>query len=311
MTLTVCGRAFNHQDPTTDYMDVIDFLFEEGVSIDDRTTFFGMTSAMLAVFLTPKQPQLLDHLLRKGADPDIPDATGSTALHIAVKNRFYDEVEILMMHRASPHLRDHNGLTPFDYITTDTRISKLFDDLVFKFVCAKCLAPAKKRCVLCRAEFYCSRECLADHKEEHKERCEALQDNHFRLGVMTPSEVRALNATRLEDVASKSDILNLYQAYSEEWSATGRFIVKVDATILNIVSKNDPRVKAQPGSTGFYVSNKSRAFQCALHPSSYDGLKMAGHFLNGKSRVFCTAYLEPAKTQLVLMTFPLLPDQGW
>jgi len=59
---------------------------------------------------------VLRFLLERGADPNIQDSDGNTALINAVQWEFYDYVELLLSHGASPTLRNKEGRTALDIV---------------------------------------------------------------------------------------------------------------------------------------------------------------------------------------------------
>jgi len=70
---------------------------------------------------------LAEHLLRKNADPNIADATGTTPLFWAVKFGNKELTELLLKHKADKSLKDSQGMTPFEYAlqTKNTEIINL------------------------------------------------------------------------------------------------------------------------------------------------------------------------------------------
>ncbi len=70
---------------------------------------------------------LAEHLLRKNADPNIADATGTTPLFWAVKFGNKELAELLLKHKADKSIKDSQGMTPFEYAlqTKNTEIINL------------------------------------------------------------------------------------------------------------------------------------------------------------------------------------------
>lgn len=70
---------------------------------------------------------LAEHLLRKNADPNIADATGTTPLFWAVKFGNKELTELLLKHEADKSIKDSQGMTPFEYAlqTKNTEIINL------------------------------------------------------------------------------------------------------------------------------------------------------------------------------------------
>lgn len=65
---------------------------------------------------------LVEHLLKKNADPNISDSTGTTPLFWAVKSGNKELVELLLKYKADKKLKDSMGLSPFEYaLKTDNK----------------------------------------------------------------------------------------------------------------------------------------------------------------------------------------------
>ncbi|MEY8761301.1 ankyrin repeat domain-containing protein [Chryseobacterium tongliaoense] len=58
---------------------------------------------------------LVELLLKRKADPNIADATGSTPLFWAVKFGNKELVELLLRYKADKSIKDSMGITPFEY----------------------------------------------------------------------------------------------------------------------------------------------------------------------------------------------------
>ena len=75
----------------------------------------------------------VDLLLRSGADVTYssPDKAGDiymkTALHLAVGNKNYRCVQLLLEHGADRSAKDAQGLTPLDYVKSDKKMMELFE----------------------------------------------------------------------------------------------------------------------------------------------------------------------------------------
>jgi len=65
---------------------------------------------------------LAEHLLKKNANPNIADGTGTTPLFWAVKAGNKELVELLLEYKADKTMRDSAGMTPFEYaLKTDNK----------------------------------------------------------------------------------------------------------------------------------------------------------------------------------------------
>ncbi|WP_250253803.1 ankyrin repeat domain-containing protein [Chryseobacterium sp. Marseille-Q3244] len=59
--------------------------------------------------------KLAEDLLKKNADPNIADDTGSTPLFWAVKFGNKELIELLLQYKADKSIKDSMGMTPFEY----------------------------------------------------------------------------------------------------------------------------------------------------------------------------------------------------
>ncbi len=90
---------------------VLDKLFEEGISIRTRTEH-GLTMAQYASLLG--REQMLSYLLLKGADPNMQNIYGQTALHYAVTQDNSYILNILVNAGALVDIPDERGNSPID-----------------------------------------------------------------------------------------------------------------------------------------------------------------------------------------------------
>jgi hypothetical protein len=59
--------------------------------------------------------EIVELLLKRGADPNVKDDNGQTPLHIAALWGHVDVVRVLLEHRADPNAKDNDGKTPLHY----------------------------------------------------------------------------------------------------------------------------------------------------------------------------------------------------
>ena len=64
-----------------------------------------------------RNTELVKLLLEKGANPNVTDVNGSTALHFSVIFSYEELVELLMKHKADTSLKDNRGKSAQDYAT--------------------------------------------------------------------------------------------------------------------------------------------------------------------------------------------------
>lgn len=69
---------------------------------------------LMCYMYDPKFPERSGILLAAGANPDLQNANGDTALHIAVRQIFTNAVEVLLENHANPNIQNDAGNTPLD-----------------------------------------------------------------------------------------------------------------------------------------------------------------------------------------------------
>lgn len=103
--------------------EVAKYLIEHSEDIDSKS---GYGTPLMAATVK-KNKELIELLLKKGADPNKTDENGSTALHYAVIFNFEEIVELLVNANANSSLKDNREKTAFDYakITNNKKIIEL------------------------------------------------------------------------------------------------------------------------------------------------------------------------------------------
>jgi len=90
-------------------------LLNQGADINARfITAEGFTSLMMAV-KKKDNANGVAWLLERGADPDIGNFSGRTALHLAARDGRVKHVELLLTAGAGVNVRDERGDTPLQY----------------------------------------------------------------------------------------------------------------------------------------------------------------------------------------------------
>ena len=90
-------------------------LLDEGADINARLIKAeGLTTLMMAV-KKRKNADAAAWLLERGADPDVRNFSGRTALHLAARDGRAEQVKLLLAADASVNLRDERGDTPLQY----------------------------------------------------------------------------------------------------------------------------------------------------------------------------------------------------
>ncbi|WP_343659887.1 ankyrin repeat domain-containing protein [Chryseobacterium sp.] len=92
-------------------VNVADFLIDNVKDVNYKSRE-GTALAGLAI---KYNKELVEHLLKKKADPNIADATGYTPLFWAVKFGNKELIEQLLRYKADKTKKDSMGMTPFEY----------------------------------------------------------------------------------------------------------------------------------------------------------------------------------------------------
>jgi len=101
-----------------DKTDILRALLEAGAKADVRDTI-GNSAARtpLDVAVRLNNAAAVEVLLKHGADPNVRDADGDTALHSAVYRLADRKIfELLLNYKADPNVRINEGPTPLDYL---------------------------------------------------------------------------------------------------------------------------------------------------------------------------------------------------
>ncbi|ALA62384.1 ankyrin repeat family protein [Turkeypox virus] len=92
-------------------LDIIDLLIGTGININNKFCYSGHTPLHIAVKRDTRY-DIVDMLLKNGADPSIKNDNNETVLHIAVKNENNAMVDMLLKYSPDLEPRDCYGFTP-------------------------------------------------------------------------------------------------------------------------------------------------------------------------------------------------------
>jgi ankyrin repeat protein len=93
-------------------------LIQAGADVNIAESPDGDTALWIAT--TESALEVMEALLKKGANPNLQPRNGYTPLHIAAMNGLVDEVKLLLRYGAKPMIRDAGGRTPLD-VTSNKR----------------------------------------------------------------------------------------------------------------------------------------------------------------------------------------------
>lgn len=111
LTAAIKGSA----SPAKKVNTVTAILDEKPDLVHEHIKDFGKTSTPLIIAIKEDLPAaLIEVLLKHGANPDLQDQDGMTALMYASESR-RDVVELLLRYGAEPHLENKNGLIARNY----------------------------------------------------------------------------------------------------------------------------------------------------------------------------------------------------
>ncbi|WP_262149211.1 ankyrin repeat domain-containing protein [Chryseobacterium foetidum] len=91
--------------------EVADFLIDNVKDLDYKS----QDGTALAGLSVRYNKNLVEHLLKKNANPNIADSTGTTPLFWAVKSGNKELVGLLLQYKADRTKKDSMGMTPFEY----------------------------------------------------------------------------------------------------------------------------------------------------------------------------------------------------
>lgn len=327
----------SEEERVEEYKSVIDFLFDNGVRLDERDRV-GYTAAFHASAHLP-QPELLEHLLAKGADPDVRACYGTVALMDATMYQNLKELDILLKFGADPYIADNDGCKPIKIGENLRAVVAVYDrhlkpSMPAK-ICSRCTKAGTKRCVKCRVVYYCSRQCQLDGWPSHKARCRELCKSHKRvfISVDNPLDIKStadytsakaynLMHSHLPGFERRPDVLDLkvpdlFEAYTEEWKKSGNLLLKIQA------AKKKKRVSKKLRTGDDFVPdlnadmlayNEGKTFQCMLDPKKLDAPDLLA-IIEEKGvmgiKAYFWAYMEPGKNELIVITDPIHPAQPW
>lgn len=105
--------------------------------------------------------EVLQLLLKHGANPDVADQDGNTPLHFAAIRGTKDVAVFLMKLGANPYSQNKLGVIPYEDVTKE-------EVLPYFQVCLVCKKPAPVVCKYCNIVRYCSLDCQQKDWKPHQ-----------------------------------------------------------------------------------------------------------------------------------------------
>jgi len=308
---------------------VIDFLYDRGARLDGQD-YCGYTAVMHGAGSLP-QPELLEHLLSKGADPNLKSTFGTVALMDAAMNQNVDVVEVLMRHKADPYIADNDGIAPIKFAENYKLVLAAFHKYLYpempSRICARCPEAGRNRCAKCRVVFYCSKKCQKNDWKSHKPRCSEIHKSHKRLAFIDAKyffAVPNIQSTILrnfvnEDIpgsepqALEGQVGKLFDSYNEEVKKHGNLLVKIQVGLNQFPDATVGSVPDLDYNRQLAVYNKSKSFRCFLDPHKLDGQELISIIkekgVGGKG--YFWSFMESGEPHLTVITDPVHRAQPW
>jgi len=319
-----CQRFNEDMSPTNsakkeEYKAVVDFLYDRGCRLDARDEI-GYTAITYACCVK-SQPELLEHFLRKGADPLVKSVFGCTPLLNAVNSQSSTEAGLLMKFGADPDEPDNDGVSPNQLAVWNPEMMAVLQKFTAPKApskeCGKCGKKGKSsRCTKCRVVCYCSKKCQVEHWPDHKKACKKASKSHKKLSIRkSKGKINSvsqlgktihynLNHGKFNHCESKDLEAwqgKMFDVYKDELLKNGNLVVKVQAPTGGAIGE-------------FLIYNESKEFCCTGDAHALDAedvravLKTKGIF---GCKGYFWAYMESKNQELVLITDPILPAQPW
>lgn len=111
-----------------DNVGAVDALIEAGADLNVENSH-GYTALTIAASNSkPNTVTIVKMLLKAGADIDMPRSSGDTALGLAARNANIDLIKLLLDWGADPYVKNYKGKTVFDIAQCHPSVKKILDD---------------------------------------------------------------------------------------------------------------------------------------------------------------------------------------
>lgn len=106
-------------------VEQLDFLLAHNAPLNDKD-YAGFTplATLIEYNACPNKYQLASHFLKRGANPNIVDNMGNSALHYACQKMDIEAIKLLLQNGANPFLKNNQRCTPLDCLKDVYRLNK-------------------------------------------------------------------------------------------------------------------------------------------------------------------------------------------
>ena len=239
-------------------MECVKFLVEKGTPVDSKDVA-GHTCVHMCTgkFGHKGTCEIGKYLLEKGADINIKNRFGATALFETVQNINFECLDWLLENGADPDVYDNDGLHMFKHCQTIPGMRAKMTAYTHKLAkkkrdeaakegiyrkCAFCLKDTSKRCSGCYLVWYCCRECQISGWKDHKKECKEMQKEYVevKLSYYRQGQCHVF----LPDAQTMCNL-----------KGRSHFIVKIQAPLNVFESSRRIRGKKSPETELCYVYN--------------------------------------------------------
>ena len=220
--------------PSPRHMECVKFLVEKGTPVDSKDVA-GHTCIHMCTgkFGNKGTCEIAQYLLEKGADINIKNRFGATALFETVQNVNNVCVDWLLENGADPDVHDNDGVHLFKQAQLIPGMDEKMTEYTHKLAkkkrdeaskegsyrkCSVCQKESSKRCSGCYLVWYCCKECqISDWIDDgHKSECKEMQKEYVEVELDTgkPGKIHVVirNASPKYKLKGKSHFILKIQA---------------------------------------------------------------------------------------------------
>ena len=179
-------------------LGVLKYLMKIGANVNAKDCAgYSVLFHCLTAFGNDDTLKMAKVLIDAGADPNLQNRFGCTALHENIMVQNYKAIDFLAKNGANPMVADNDGITPHYMARLFPQVTKMFSKAGIKEAknqrseakasgdngCFMCHATgsAMKRCTRCLVAFYCDRKCQKAPWPAHKKKCKEHTKNKVPL----------------------------------------------------------------------------------------------------------------------------------